>query len=66
LQPIQPARRAVGESGFLSSIIFETKIKQDDEFKPLRKLFSAEYKWKNQSVYQVSLLCDVSMSDMPK
>lgn len=27
--------------------IFETKIKQDDEFKPLRKLFSAEYKWKN-------------------
>lgn len=27
--------------------IFETKIKQDEEFKPLRKLFSAEYKWKN-------------------
>lgn len=27
--------------------IFETKLKQDDEFKPLRKLFSAEYKWKN-------------------
>ena len=27
--------------------IFETKIKQDDEFKPLRKLFSADYKWKN-------------------
>jgi type I restriction-modification system DNA methylase subunit/restriction endonuclease S subunit len=27
--------------------IFETKIKQDDEFKPLRKLFTAEYKWKN-------------------
>ena len=28
--------------------IFETKLKQDDEFKPLRKLFSADYKWKNQ------------------
>lgn len=27
--------------------IFETKIKQDDEFKPLRKLFSASYKWQN-------------------
>lgn len=27
--------------------IFETKIKQDDEFKPLRKLFSADYLWKN-------------------
>ncbi len=27
--------------------IFETKIKQDDEFKPLRKLFSSNYKWKN-------------------
>lgn len=27
--------------------IFETKIKQDDEFKPLRELFSADYKWKN-------------------
>jgi type I restriction-modification system DNA methylase subunit len=27
--------------------IFETKIKQDDEFKPLRKLFSADYVWKN-------------------
>lgn len=27
--------------------IFETKIKQDDEFKPLRKLFSTDYKWKN-------------------
>ncbi len=27
--------------------IFETKIKQDDEFKPLRKLFSSKYKWKN-------------------
>jgi type I restriction-modification system DNA methylase subunit/restriction endonuclease S subunit len=27
--------------------IFETKIKQDDEFKPLRKLFSADYKWQN-------------------
>lgn len=27
--------------------IFETKIKQDDEFKPLRKLFSADYKWEN-------------------
>jgi len=27
--------------------IFETKIKQDEEFKPLRKLFSADYKWKN-------------------
>ena len=27
--------------------IFETKIKQDNEFKPLRKLFSTDYKWKN-------------------
>lgn len=27
--------------------IFETKIKQDDEFKPLRELFSADYKWMN-------------------
>jgi len=27
--------------------IFETKIKQDDEFKPLRKLFSVDYRWKN-------------------
>ena len=27
--------------------IFETKLKQDDEFKPLRKLFSTDYKWKN-------------------
>lgn len=27
--------------------IFETKIKQDEEFKPLRKLFSADYVWKN-------------------
>ncbi len=27
--------------------IFETKIKQDDEFKPLRKLFTADYLWLN-------------------
>jgi len=27
--------------------IFETKIKQDDEFKPLRKLFSPDYTWSN-------------------
>ncbi len=27
--------------------IFETKIKQDDEFKPLRNLFTADYKWLN-------------------
>jgi type I restriction-modification system DNA methylase subunit/restriction endonuclease S subunit len=27
--------------------IFETKIKQDDEFKPLRNLFSSDYKWQN-------------------
>ncbi|MFZ4590879.1 MAG: N-6 DNA methylase [Ignavibacteria bacterium] len=27
--------------------IFETKIKQDEEFKPLRKLFSSDFKWKN-------------------
>lgn len=27
--------------------IFETKIKQDEEFKPLRRLFSADYIWKN-------------------
>jgi len=27
--------------------IFETKIKQDSEFKPLRELFSTDYKWQN-------------------
>jgi len=27
--------------------IFETKIKQDEEFKPLRALFSTDYKWLN-------------------
>jgi type I restriction-modification system DNA methylase subunit/restriction endonuclease S subunit len=27
--------------------IFEIKLKQDDEFKPLRDLFSPDYKWKN-------------------
>lgn len=27
--------------------IFETKLKQDEEFRPLRKLFSPDYKWKN-------------------
>lgn len=27
--------------------IFETKIKQDDEFKDLRKLFSPDYRWTN-------------------
>lgn len=27
--------------------IFETKIKQDNEFKPLRELFSTDYKWLN-------------------
>ena len=27
--------------------IFETKIKQDDEFKPLRTLFTTDYRWKN-------------------
>lgn len=27
--------------------IFETKIKQDEEFKPLRKLFTSDYHWKN-------------------
>jgi hypothetical protein len=32
--------------------IFETKIKQDDEFKPLRKLFSAEFKWINPKTRQ--------------
>jgi hypothetical protein len=32
--------------------IFETKIKQDDEFKPLRKLFSADFKWKNPKTGQ--------------
>lgn len=32
--------------------IFETKIKQDDEFKPLRKLFSTEFKWKNPKTGQ--------------
>ncbi|MBN1187337.1 MAG: N-6 DNA methylase [Bacteroidales bacterium] len=32
--------------------IFETKIKQDDEFKPLRKLFTADYRWKNPKTGQ--------------
>ncbi len=32
--------------------IFETKIKQDEEFKPLRKLFTADYKWKNPKTGQ--------------
>lgn len=32
--------------------IFETKIKQDEEFKPLRKLFIAEFKWKNSKTGQ--------------
>ena len=32
--------------------IFETKIKQDDEFKPLRKLFSTDYRWKNPKTGQ--------------
>ena len=27
--------------------IFETKLKQDEEFRPLRKLFSVDYKWLN-------------------
>ena len=27
--------------------IFETKLKQDSEFKPLRKLFSPEFQWRN-------------------
>jgi type I restriction-modification system DNA methylase subunit len=27
--------------------IFETRIKQDEEFKPLRKLFTSDYRWKN-------------------
>jgi len=27
--------------------IFETKIKQDEDFKPLRKLFTSDYRWKN-------------------
>jgi type I restriction-modification system DNA methylase subunit/restriction endonuclease S subunit len=32
--------------------IFETKIKQDEEFKPLRKLFSADYSWNNPKTSQ--------------
>ncbi len=32
--------------------IFETKIKQDETFKPLRKLFSEDYKWKNPKTGQ--------------
>ena len=32
--------------------IFETKIKQDDEFKPLRKLFTSDYRWKNPKTGQ--------------
>jgi type I restriction-modification system DNA methylase subunit/restriction endonuclease S subunit len=33
--------------------IFETKIKQDDEFKPLRDLFSPDYKWLNPKTSKV-------------
>ena len=32
--------------------IFETKIKQDEEFKPLRKLFSTDFEWKNPKTGQ--------------
>ncbi len=32
--------------------IFETKVKQDDEFKPLRKLFDKDYKWLNPKTNQ--------------
>lgn len=32
--------------------IFETKIKQDEEFKPLRKLFTTDYRWKNPKTVQ--------------
>ena len=32
--------------------IFEAKIKQDDDFKPLRKLFSADYTWLNPKTGQ--------------
>ncbi len=32
--------------------IFEAKLKQDEEFRPLRKLFSADYKWKNPKTGQ--------------
>ena len=32
--------------------IFETKIKQDEEFKPLRKLFTTGYRWKNHKTGQ--------------
>ena len=32
--------------------IFETKIKQDEEFKPLRKLFTSDYRWKNPKTGQ--------------
>jgi type I restriction-modification system DNA methylase subunit len=32
--------------------IFETRIKQDEEFKPLRKLFTPDYRWKNPKTGQ--------------
>lgn len=32
--------------------IFETKIKQDEEFKPLRKLFTTDYRWRNPKTGQ--------------
>jgi len=32
--------------------IFETKIKPDEEFRPLRKLFTKDYKWKNPKTGQ--------------
>ena len=42
-----PAQRVEYIIELLLLRIFETKIKHDEEFEPLRKLFSAEYKWKN-------------------
>ncbi|MVN21740.1 restriction endonuclease subunit S [Mucilaginibacter arboris] len=42
-----PAQRVEYIIELLLLKIFETKIKQDDEFKPLRKLFSKDNIWKN-------------------
>jgi hypothetical protein len=54
---LRPAGTPVQRVGYIIELlllrIFETKIKQDDEFKPLRKLFTSDYKWKNPKTGQV-------------
>lgn len=46
---LSPARTPVQRVEYIIELlllrIFETKIKQDEEFKPFRNLFSADHKW---------------------